>query len=98
GLLDTLWRDDVTYGKSGVMLGAFSENGICQPDLFDAERPSKNSEKLMDVMDYINRSGAGEIWLAGQGIKACKGDWKMKQSHLSPHRTTNFRDILSVSC
>nr|WP_282097998.1 translesion error-prone DNA polymerase V subunit UmuC [Morganella morganii] len=98
GLLDTLWRDDVTYGKSGVMLGAFSENGICQPDLFDAERPSKNSEKLMDIMDYINRSGAGEIWLAGQGIKASKVDWKMKQSRLSPHWTTKFRDILRVSC
>ncbi|WP_274616621.1 hypothetical protein [Vibrio parahaemolyticus] len=31
----------------------------------DAEWQSKNSEKLMDVIDYINRNGAGEIWLVG---------------------------------
>lgn len=64
-LLDTLWRDNITYGKSGIMLGGFSETGICQPDLFDNEKPQRNSEKLMSVMDYINRSGTGEIWLAG---------------------------------
>lgn len=70
GLLDAVWYDNIDYGKSGIMLGAFSETGVCQPDLFDAEKPQKNSEKLMSVMDYINRSGTGEIWLAGQGIKA----------------------------
>lgn len=80
------------------MLGAFSENGICQPDLFDTERPSKNSEKLMNVIDYINRSGTGEIWLAGQGIKMDKADWEMKQSSLSPHRTTILKDIVNVKC
>lgn len=69
---------------------------LCQPDLFDAEKPQKNSEKLMSVMDYINRSGTGEIWLAGQGIKASKGDWKMKQSSLSLRRTTIFKDISIV--
>ncbi len=80
------------------MLGAFSESGICQPDLFDDENPQKNSEKLMSVMDYINRSGAGEIWLAGQGIKTENGEWKMKQSFLSPKVTTRLSDIRTVTC
>lgn len=97
-LLDAIWCDNVSYGKSGIMLGAFSESGICQPDLFDDEKPQKNSKKLMSVMDYINRSGTGDIWLAGQGIKSDKGDWKMKQSSLSPHRTTILKDISIVKC
>lgn len=80
------------------MLGAFSESGVCQPDLFDDEKLQKNSEKLMSVMDYINRSGAGEIWLAGQGSKTENGEWKMKQSHLSPRRTTKLKDISFVKC
>ena len=79
------------------MLGAFSESGVCQPDLFDDENPQKNSEKLMSVMDYINRSGAGEIWLAGQGIKTENGEWKMKQSFLSPKVTTRLSDIRTVT-
>lgn len=80
------------------MLGAFSESGVCQPDLFDDEKPQKNSEKLMSVMDYINRSGAGEIWLAGQGIKTENGEWKMKQSFLSPKVTTCLSEISKVKC
>ncbi|HAS8353319.1 TPA: DUF4113 domain-containing protein [Vibrio vulnificus] len=97
-LLDAIWCDNVSYGKSGIMLGAFSESRICQPDLFDDEKLQKNSEKLMSVMDYINRSGTGEIWLAGQGIKTENGVWKMKQSFLSPEVTTRLSDIRSVTC
>ncbi|HDU8496904.1 TPA: translesion error-prone DNA polymerase V subunit UmuC [Morganella morganii] len=97
-LLDAIWCDNVSYGKSGIMLGAFSESGVCQPDLFDDEKLQKNSEKLMSVMDYINRSGTGEIWLAGQGIKTENGVWKMKQSFLSPKVTTKLSDIRSVTC
>lgn len=53
------------------MLGAFSESGVCQPDLFDDEKPQRNSAKLMSVMDYINRSGTSEIWLV-RGSKQVK--------------------------
>lgn len=98
GLLDSLWCDNIVYGKSGVMLGAFSESGTCQPDLFDEMKPAKNSKRLMSVIDYINRSGTGVIWLAGQGTKADKGDWKMKQSLLSPKVTTRLSDIQIVKC
>lgn len=97
-LLDAIWCDNVSYSKSGIMLGAFSESGVCQPDLFDDEKLQKNSKKLMSVMDYINRSGAGEIWLAGQGIKTENGEWKMKQFFLSPKVTTRLSDIRTVTC
>lgn len=80
------------------MLGAFSESGTCQPDLFDEMKPAKNSKRLMSVIDYINRNGTGVIWLAGQGTKADKGDWKMKQSLLSPKVTTRLSDIQIVKC
>lgn len=98
GLLDALWCDNIVYGKSGIMLSAFGETGICQPDLFDEDKPQRNSEKLMSVIDHINQSGTGEIWLAGQGIKVGNVDWKAKQSYLSPRRTTRFRDIPTVKC
>ncbi|HHN8391430.1 TPA: DUF4113 domain-containing protein [Morganella morganii] len=52
----------------------------------------------MSVMDYINRSGTGAIWLAGQGIKGGGSDWKMKQSFFSPKATTKLSDIVSVRC
>nr|EMB6209580.1 DUF4113 domain-containing protein [Morganella morganii] len=38
------------------------------------------------------------MWLAGQGIKADKGDWKMKQFNLSLKVTTKFNDIVVVKC
>lgn len=97
-LLDAIWCDNVSFGKSGIMLGAFSESGVCQPDLFDTERPLNNSEKLMNVIDYINRRGTGGIWLAGQGIKADKKDWKMRQARLSPRWTTKLKGISIVKC
>lgn len=80
------------------MLGAFSESGICQLDLFDNEKPRRNSGKMMLVMDYINRSGTGAIGLAGQGIKGGESDWKMKQSFLSPKATTKLSDIVCARC
>lgn len=71
-LLDAMWCEHVIYGKSGIMLGAFSESGICQPDLFDNGKPRKNSGKLMSVMDYINRSGTWAIWHCLCQMLICK--------------------------
>ncbi|HGF0672366.1 TPA: Y-family DNA polymerase [Klebsiella pneumoniae] len=92
--LDVIWRDGHRYQKAGVMLGDFYSQGVAQLNLFDANAPRKNSEKLMEVLDHLNaKDGRGTLYFAGQGIQTA---WQMKREMLSPRYTTRFSDILSV--
>lgn len=89
-LLKLIWRDGSRYMKGGVMLNDFYDAGVYQPDLFSDAKIRDNSEPLMRVLDKINYSGKGKIWLAGEGITK---NWSMKREHLSPAYTTNWREL-----
>ena len=48
----------------------------------------------MQVVDTINRSGKGKVWLAGRGMnqnERCV--WAMRRAHLSPAYTTRWADL-----
>ncbi len=45
------------------------------------------SPNLMAVLDEINQSGLGRVFLAQQGMNNA---WKMKREHLSPSYTTRW--------
>ncbi|EQC1582976.1 Y-family DNA polymerase [Klebsiella oxytoca] len=92
--LDAIWRDGHRYQKAGVMLGDFYSQGVAQLNLFDDNAPRQNSEKLMEVLDYLNaKDGRGTLYFAGQGIQTA---WQMKRDMLSPRYTTRYSDLLIV--
>ncbi|WP_410012260.1 translesion error-prone DNA polymerase V subunit UmuC [Sodalis sp. C49] len=88
--LDSLWLDDRRYLKAGVVLGDFYDRGVAQLGLFDRYKPHVNAEALMATLDKVNRSGRGQIWFAGQGIRR---DWQMKRDMLSPAYTSRLSDL-----
>ncbi len=89
-LLGIIWRDGYRYMKAGVMLTDFYDVGVYQPDLFCDAHVRANSKELMKVLDKINHSGKGKVWLAGEGIRK---SWEIKREHLSPAYTTNWCEL-----
>jgi DNA polymerase V len=48
----------------------------------------------MKVMDQLNAAfGRQKVKLASQDLKRV---WKMKQEMLSPHYTTNIKDVIKI--
>jgi len=89
--LDVVWKNGYRYQKAGVMLGDFYSQGVAQLNLFDENPPRKNSQKLMNVLDYLNaKNGHGTLYFAGQGIQQ---QWQMKREMLSPRYTTRYADL-----
>lgn len=73
------------------MLGDFFSQGVAQLNLFDDNAPRANSEKLMEVLDELNKKdGRGTLYFAGQGIQQ---QWQMKRDMLSPRYTTRYSDL-----
>ncbi|AMG98157.1 translesion error-prone DNA polymerase V subunit UmuC [Serratia liquefaciens] len=88
--LDAIWQSGHRYQKAGVMLQDFYSQGIAQLNLFDEFQPRPNSERLMTVLDHINKSGRAKVWFAGQGNHQA---WSMKRELLSPAYTTRVSDL-----
>ena len=93
-LLKRVWREGYIYSKGGVMLSDFYNNDTYQPVLFDDVEKRPNSTKLMSVLDEINQSGLGKVFLARQGMS---NSWQMKREHLSPAYTTRWADLPRVN-
>lgn len=95
-LLDQLWKPGLRYGKAGVMLTELCSREFSQGGLFE-DRQSQRGQALMAVMDSINQSGKGRVWLAGRGMKgANECVWSMRRAHLSPAYTTRVSDLPRV--
>ena len=92
-LLKRIWREGYSYNKGGVMLSDFYDQNTYQPGLFDDVTKRPNSTKLMAVVDEINQSGLGRVFLARQGMHSA---WGMKRDHLSPAYTTRWTDLPTV--
>lgn len=93
-LLDAIWKEGYRYAKAGVILAELCPVDTVQGDLF-AQSESPRSAALMHVIDQINRSGKGRIFLAGQGINPA---WDMRRQHLSPAYTTRWKDLPVAWC
>ncbi len=89
-LLQACWKDGYRYMKAGVMLTDFYATGSFQPDLFSTGTGSRRSKALMNVLDAINQSGHGRVFLASQGMQQT---WSMQRRNLSPAYTTRWQDI-----
>ncbi|WP_346352189.1 DUF4113 domain-containing protein [Oceanimonas sp. AH20CE76] len=91
-LLEIIWKNGYRYSKGGIMLDDFSSEAATQGDLF-AQPSTQRNPALMKVIDEINRSGKGRVFLAGQGIRQ---DWAMQRRFLSPAYTTRWSDLPTV--
>lgn len=90
-LLDSLWLDNFSYAKAGVMLSDFYTLGQYQLGLFDQKAAQQLTDnKLMQLIDLLNSKKDKTIWFASQGTKQA---WSMKRGHLSPAYTTNWQDL-----
>lgn len=91
-VLEGIWKDGYRYAKGGVMLAELSSADGVQGDLFaSSDRP--RSAELMKVIDQINRSGKGRVFLAGQGLHR---EWDIRRQFLSPAYTTRWEDLPRV--
>ncbi|WP_010136316.1 Y-family DNA polymerase [Ochrovirga pacifica] len=92
--LREIFKEGYAYKKAGVVVMGLKPASKHQTRMFGDENPKHQS--LMHTVDALNEKlGKGKIKLANQDIKVT---WKMRQEHLSPQYTTNFKDIISVNC
>lgn len=92
--LRQLYKPNYNYQKAGVMLSELVPAEGCQTDLFANPATPLKSNKLMTVMDGINKKmGKESIKLASEGFKR---PWKMKQENKSPCYTTNWDELVKV--
>lgn len=91
-VLEGIWKDGYRYAKGGIMLAELSPADAVQGDLF-ASSDKPRSAELMKVVDQINQSGVGRVFLAGQGVHQ---EWDMRRQFLSPAYTTRWEDLPKV--
>jgi DNA polymerase V len=97
-VLNTIFKAGYEYKKAGVIMGGItSATASASPlSLFldeEAELTSDRQQKLMQVMDKVNRRyGIGTIHTGAENSEA----WKPQQVNLSPHYTTAWKDIIEV--
>jgi DNA polymerase V len=66
----------------------------CQTDLFASQSVDSDSERLMTVLDAINRKmGKDSVKLASEGMRR---PWQMKQGNKSPCFTTSWDEIVAA--
>jgi DNA polymerase V len=88
--LHTIYREGYRYAKAGVILSEFTQPGAFTDDLF-AQPKHKNSDALMNVLDFINqKKGRGTVRFCSEPRKP---DWAMKQDSLSPAYTTDWDKV-----
>lgn len=95
-LLKALFREGVSYRKTGVMLSGLVPKGSAQLDLFEAENIHKGKqEKAMKVLDSLNAEYGKKILRSAAEGKPVP-HWGMKRNLRSPAYTTKWSDILKV--
>lgn len=89
--LKAIFRPNIAYKKSGVVLIGISSKAIRQQTLFDDETSRARSERLMGVMDRANRDfGRGTLGIAAAGMAP---RWTMRANNRSPRYTTRWTEL-----
>ena len=96
--LSAAWREGYEYKKAGVIMNGLTpaESACTTLTLFEDEETATDDrqKRLMKAMDSINgHYGSGTVRLAAENADA----WKPNQTKLSPHYTTAWSDLITVS-
>lgn len=94
--LRKLYRPGYRYAKAGIMLLDLVPASARQADLWSDPERVEQGQRLMGVMDRINRDyGRDTIRLAGAGLAR---RWAMRQAHRSPRYTTRWDELPIARC
>lgn len=86
-----VWKKGNCYQKAGVILGDFFSKGVEQLNIFENNAPRADSEKLMEVLDELNKKdGQSTLYFASQGIQQ---QWQMKRDMVPPRYMTRYSDM-----
>ena len=89
--LKSIYRHGFLYKKTGVLLMGLQSKGTVQATLFDDTVSQCKSDKMMSVMDSINRKmGKGSLTIAASGIR---NNWAMRRERKSPAYTTDWNEL-----
>ncbi|RUQ85120.1 Y-family DNA polymerase [Legionella septentrionalis] len=94
--LKKIYRSEIYYHKSGVILADLIDKKYRQVDLFNQPENSTllQTETLMNLMDTINEKyGSRTIRLAAEGFKK---QWSMRRELKSPNYTTQWLELPTV--
>lgn len=96
-LLRPMYREGFDYAKAGVMLSELVDEAGIQEDLFQPALEQvldiARSERLMAVMDAINRKSKASVCMAREAGPAA---YTMRREYLSPAYTTRWDDLPEV--
>lgn len=90
-LLEKIYKDGYSYKKSGVMLTDMIPEDRIYPNLFHTSYGNDNRDKVMSVVDTINKKYDKDIlFFASNGIKK---SWSMKRELISKRFTTRWTEL-----
>ncbi|MBE9488938.1 MAG: Y-family DNA polymerase [Bacteroidetes bacterium] len=88
----SIFKEGIKYKRAGVIVTGLVPTDNYQLHLFEHENP--NHKPLMHSIDKLNiKYGDYKIKLGNQDLERT---WKMRQERLSPRRTTNINEIITV--
>jgi DNA polymerase V len=91
GSLETIYLPNYQYKKAGVILSGLQPESIRQCNLFETEKDWQSQEKLIAVVDQINRKYGAETLTFG--IVGKKQSWRMRAEKRSPRFTTKWDEL-----
>ncbi len=92
--LARIFKSGYKYKKATVTLTGLVDENTVQGNLFHAVTSSKEENKLMVVMDSLNKEwGSGTLQYAIQGIDK---EWKGKSENKSARYTTRWEELVVV--
>jgi DNA polymerase V len=95
--LKRIFQKGREYTKAGIVFLDLTRDGVYQQDLFDTTDRSRQA-CVMEAMDHINsRMGANTLKYLSTGISE-KSNWETAFNYRSPAYTTDWDQLLTVSC
>lgn len=90
-----LYAEGTNYKKAGVMAGQLVPGNRIQQALFTDQPTAARHDKLMEVLDAINRKqGKESLHFAGCGTQGTS--IPLRQEHRSPRYTTHWGELLRI--
>jgi DNA polymerase V len=94
-LLKKMYRPNIFYKKTGVIVGDVSDASVITMNLFDTISNRHERRDLMKVLDQVNqRFGLKTIRLSVEG--EAKQKWHVKCENKSLNYLTNINEILTI--
>jgi DNA polymerase V len=92
--LKSIYKPNLRYKKSGVLLMGLHEKGAAQRTLFDDPAEQSRSDRMMYVMDAINqRMGKDSVTVGATGTKQ---RWAMRREQMSPNYTSDWNELMEA--